>query len=304
MEIKWLEDFQALVEQGSFTRAAEKRHVTQPAFSRRIRSLENWLGVELVDRNSYPVQLTAAGSEFSSNVGELLASTYTLREQVRAKEADSGALVLATSHSLSVAWCPQWFRDVAEIVAGTSVRVNAGDLLDSVDQFLAGRSNMLLCYETATLSPALAAEDLMKLRIGRDALIPVCSSTLRDRLQNGEPEQAIPLVAFPADSFFGSLIQAHCIGSPKVSRLNLLPMVETALSEGAHAMVRAGVGLAWLPASLVRKDLEGGRLVQLADMPTVALDISFYTHRNNSNRTVAAIMSRLRSLYGPGAAAG
>ncbi|WP_315980356.1 LysR family transcriptional regulator [Aliamphritea spongicola] len=44
MELKWLIDFTALVEHGSFSKAAESRFVTQPAFSRRIRSLENWLG--------------------------------------------------------------------------------------------------------------------------------------------------------------------------------------------------------------------------------------------------------------------
>lgn len=297
MEIKWLEDFVALVDQRSFTRAAEKRHVTQPAFSRRIRSLENWLGVELVDRNSYPIQLTAAGGEFSRSVGELLASTYALREQVRAKDAQSGALVLSTSHSLSVAWCPQWFRDLGETVAGTSIRVNAGDLLDSVDQFLAGRSNMLLCYETAAVSPALAAEDLLKLRIGSDLLVPVCSTGMLQRLQQREPGEAMPLVAYPEESFFGRLIQAHCMDSPKVSQLKLLPVVETALSEGAHAMVRADTGIAWLPAGLVRGDLENGRLAQLTDLPTVTLDINFYIHRNNSNRLVAAIMNRLRSIY-------
>ncbi|MCT7654667.1 LysR family transcriptional regulator [Oceanimonas sp. NS1] len=44
MELKWLKDFVALNEHGSFSKAAEARFVTQPAFSRRIRSLENWLG--------------------------------------------------------------------------------------------------------------------------------------------------------------------------------------------------------------------------------------------------------------------
>ncbi|RZA16369.1 MAG: LysR family transcriptional regulator, partial [Proteobacteria bacterium] len=41
MELVWLEDLSALAEYGSFVRAAEARHITQPAFSRRVRSLEN-----------------------------------------------------------------------------------------------------------------------------------------------------------------------------------------------------------------------------------------------------------------------
>ena len=52
METKWLEDFISLAETHNFSRSAALRHVTQPAFSRRIQSLENWLGIDLVDRTS------------------------------------------------------------------------------------------------------------------------------------------------------------------------------------------------------------------------------------------------------------
>ena len=64
MELKWLEDFISLAETRSFSRSAELRHVTQPAFSRRIQSLEAWLGNELIDRSSYPTRLTPAGEVF------------------------------------------------------------------------------------------------------------------------------------------------------------------------------------------------------------------------------------------------
>ncbi len=61
MELKWLEDFVCLANIGSFWKASEQRHVSQPAFSRRIRALEDWLGVTLIDRSSYPVTLTRTG---------------------------------------------------------------------------------------------------------------------------------------------------------------------------------------------------------------------------------------------------
>ena len=60
METKWLEDFVSLAETRSFSRSAQLRHVTQPAFSRRIQALEAWAGAELVDRSAHPVRLTAA----------------------------------------------------------------------------------------------------------------------------------------------------------------------------------------------------------------------------------------------------
>ena len=59
MDLTWLEDFVALAEVRNFSRAAERRHVTQPAFSRRIRSLEDWVGVPLFERTPTGVRLTA-----------------------------------------------------------------------------------------------------------------------------------------------------------------------------------------------------------------------------------------------------
>src|SRR3546814_7081942 len=53
MELKWLEDFVSLANTGNFSRSAEERNVTQPAFSRRIKALELWLGAPLVDRSTY-----------------------------------------------------------------------------------------------------------------------------------------------------------------------------------------------------------------------------------------------------------
>ncbi len=44
MDLNWLEDYLALAETLSFSRGAARRHVTQPAFSRRIRALEDWVG--------------------------------------------------------------------------------------------------------------------------------------------------------------------------------------------------------------------------------------------------------------------
>src|SRR5580698_8359963 len=64
MELAWIEDFLALHRTQNFTEAAAQRNTTQPAFSRRIQQLEEWLGTSLFDRATRPVQLTPGGEEF------------------------------------------------------------------------------------------------------------------------------------------------------------------------------------------------------------------------------------------------
>ncbi|MEI8597318.1 LysR family transcriptional regulator [Vibrio sp. M60_M31a] len=58
MEVKWIEDFLSLSQHGSFAKAATARNVTQPAFGRRIKQLEEWIGVPLVNRNTFPTTFT------------------------------------------------------------------------------------------------------------------------------------------------------------------------------------------------------------------------------------------------------
>lgn len=83
MDTKWLEDFVSLVETGSFSRSAQQRHVTQPAFSRRIQALEAWAGTDLVDRSSYPTRLTPAGETFYPQALEMLRALQSTRTLLR-----------------------------------------------------------------------------------------------------------------------------------------------------------------------------------------------------------------------------
>jgi hypothetical protein len=64
MDFKWLEDFLSLAATHSFSRAAEVRGVTQSAFSRRIRALEEWLCADFVNRETHPLTLTEEGKLF------------------------------------------------------------------------------------------------------------------------------------------------------------------------------------------------------------------------------------------------
>src|SRR5690242_20211898 len=93
MNLIWLEDFLALAATGNFSRAAEDRHSSQPAFSRRIRALEEWVGADLCDRTSQPAKLTPAGETLRDMAEDLLARVARVPGEVkRAAEASSVTL--------------------------------------------------------------------------------------------------------------------------------------------------------------------------------------------------------------------
>ena len=82
MEAKWLEDFLSVARTGSFSLSAAERHITQSAFSRRIKSLEQWVGVALIDRSSYPTRLTVAGQRFQAAAREATVSLLNTRQEL------------------------------------------------------------------------------------------------------------------------------------------------------------------------------------------------------------------------------
>lgn len=72
MRMEWLEDFLHLAETQSFSQSAADRRVTQPAFSRRIRDLEIFVGAPLVDRTTFPTTLTPAGLVFRKTAEQVV----------------------------------------------------------------------------------------------------------------------------------------------------------------------------------------------------------------------------------------
>ena len=91
VETKWLRDFLVLAQTKSFSRAAQLRHITQPAFSRRIKALENHLDCKLINRLYQPLQLTEKGILFEQSAQKIINEldlTFALLHKADEKQID------------------------------------------------------------------------------------------------------------------------------------------------------------------------------------------------------------------------
>ena len=103
MDFPALATFVAVAEHGSFSRAAESMFTTQPAVSKRVRALEDELGVTLIDRLGRGIRLTEAGETFLASSRRLLADARANREEVRTLGGTvTGRLRLGTSHHVGI----------------------------------------------------------------------------------------------------------------------------------------------------------------------------------------------------------
>jgi len=174
MKQLWIEDFLALVETGSFSSAAALRHVTQPAFSRRIQMLERWLGVELVDRRTQPLRLTTVAQRHVPAFRVLLRDMSQLRSRMQSEHSGSARIIFATQHSLTMSRLPCLLE---RLMRGLNRSVNFSVRSENRDEcvalFLRGDVDMLLCMEEENDPLYKLVPETSRLALGYEKLVPL-----------------------------------------------------------------------------------------------------------------------------------
>lgn len=115
MELANLHAFMAITEYGSFSLAAEKLYLTQPAISKRIAQLENELGVKLFDRIARGVQMTLAGQTLHQRSKQILQEVEDTRRAIASlTDTVSGQLLMGTSHHIALHRLPRYLKQYKE----------------------------------------------------------------------------------------------------------------------------------------------------------------------------------------------
>src|SRR5215212_6833174 len=115
VNLRQLEYWVAVVDTGSFTRAAAELHVSQPGLSQQIRALETEFGGQLLERLPRGIRLTAAGKAFLPEArATVLAAERAARVAREALSLRTGQLEIATVRSVAVGILPPAIRDLYE----------------------------------------------------------------------------------------------------------------------------------------------------------------------------------------------
>lgn len=289
MEIKWLEDFISLAETNNFSRSAALRHVTQPAFSRRIQSLENWLGADLVDRTSYPTSLTRAGEVFYEQALLMLGQINGVRALLRGQRAATQSSIdFAVPHTLSLTFMPKWLTALERGFAPINSRLMALNLHDGVLQLLDGGCDLLLCYHHPRLPVQLDPGSYDMLVLGSEALRAYarCDKTRApDFSLPGSAAAPLPFLSYTNNAYLGRMVDL--ILSDTKQPLFLETCYETDMAEGLKMMALEGRGVAFLPESAVTRELKQKQLAR-ADGGLreweIEMEIRLYRERPSSQR--------------------
>jgi DNA-binding transcriptional LysR family regulator len=255
MQINQINAFLTVAELESFSLAAERLHITQPAVSKRIRQLEISVGTELFDRISKRSMLTPNGTAFKPHAERILQELESYRFSLsRQQDSPSGSLSVATSHHIGLHRLPATLRDF-------KIRYPQVDLdlhfMDSEDACAAIANNEL---ELAIVTlPELADDKLECEAIWIDQLVVVMATDHPlARQQEIDPEALLEHAAIlPSLGTFTRKIINNLFARDK-DQLKII--LETNYLETIKVMVSANLGWSILPQSMVDASLSGHRL--------------------------------------------
>jgi DNA-binding transcriptional LysR family regulator len=276
METKWLEDFVSLAETRSFSRSAQLRHVTQPAFSRRIQALEAWAGTDLVDRSSYPTRLTPAGETLYAQSLEMLQALQTTRAMLRGHaSAGQDVIEFAVPHTLAFTFFPAWVSSLREKFGPIKSRLIALNVHDAVMRLVEGSCDLLIAYHHSSQPFQLDADRYEMVTLGQETMAPYCKPDAAGepmfRLP-GRAGQPLPYLGYAPGAYLGRVTELILKQAP--TAIHLDRVYETDMAEGLKVMALEGHGVAFLPSSAVKKELRARRLVSAAPPELKGLDIA------------------------------
>ncbi len=260
VRLEWIEDILAVMETGSLARAADRRLLTQSAFTRRIRMIEDSIGAELFDRSHKPIKVLPAVRALEPDLREAAARLVKLRSGLRdASNTTGSTTVFACQHAITATVSPRIVAALTE-TPGASVRVRSGNHDECLLMILSGEVDFALMYESHTF-PTEIPHAFDRVTLDQEWLIPVCTPGLRATAEG----PVIPIISYPAEVFLGQFFALNV--APRMpAGVSVISKAETALTLAVYRYALNGTGIAWLPQSLVQAAIRRGDLCRLDDV--------------------------------------
>jgi DNA-binding transcriptional LysR family regulator len=294
VQIKWLEDFVMLAKTRSFTRSAELRNVTHPAFGRRIKSLEAWAGTPLIARdNQKPVRLTAAGEALLEFAEETLRGLQGARENMLiAAGKNERSVVLVTGRTLARTMVPDWLVRLRGLLDEADLHIRT-DSLASVAQVLErGDADFALLYHHAALAVKLDPRQFTHMTVATDRLVPVARADAEGRpLFSLLDDKPVPYLAYASTLAMGRLVADHLANHPAAPLLRR--RIECDSADAQHEYVERGLGVAWLPWSMAHPSCKSGLMAPAGDRKMeVRFEVRLYRAKKKLSSVAESIWSR------------
>ncbi|MCV9940276.1 LysR family transcriptional regulator [Boseaceae bacterium BT-24-1] len=284
--LRQIQAFLAVAELGTFTKAAERLHMAQPALSQLVRELEHALGVRLFDRTTRRVELTEGGREFQGASAKIVHDLdLAIQNANDLAERRRGRITVAAPPLLAAAILPEAIAEMRERYPGIQIALIDARTDTIVEAVRIGRAD-------CGLGTFAAVEDgIERIPMARDSLMLFCSPSSRFAAATVDWRelQGEPLITLTRDSGIRLLVEVayETVGMP------LKPAYEVSQITTALALVEARLGVAVLP-TYARAAAPHRRIIaRPLSNPTIARDIVMI---RPSGRSVTPALATFETL--------
>ncbi len=253
MDLKQLEYFVAVIEKGSFSRAAVAMNLAQPSLSRQVALLEGEFGQRLLERTGRGVRPTEAGTSLLSHARVMLnAATQARFHMTEMSSEPTGRVVVGLPHRVANDFCVPIIREFRARLPRAMISVVEGLSLSLRDALIGGQIDVAVLFDPAP-TQLLSYEKLMREKL---VLVAPASTRLKEQVSIADLAQ-FPMVLPSAPNPIRSLVDAVLL--PRKVSLNIIAEVggvNTALN-----LVKSGLACSILPSSAVHRLPDADRLM-------------------------------------------
>nr|WP_089398851.1 LysR family transcriptional regulator [Noviherbaspirillum humi] len=252
MELFQMKCFVAVAEELHFGRAAARLFMTQPPLSRQIQLLEDAVGVTLLERTSRSVHLTAAGKSFYRDARALLAQAEAAAANARrVSGGEAGQVVLGYTAVAGYALIPELIAAAQKRFADIDIVLREMVSADQLDALASHAIDLALVrplgVETAFSYELAVREPLLLALPDRHPL----AAKARIQLKNTADQPFIMYAAKEGKYFYDRIVNLYAASGISPRYVQHIAQTHTIL-----ALVRAGIGMAIVPASAQRLGFE------------------------------------------------
>jgi DNA-binding transcriptional LysR family regulator len=253
MDVRQLEMFRAVVEEGGFTRASEKLHVSQSAISRQLKLLEEELGTLLLQRTGRGVVLTPQGEILLGTANRIDRDLQEVVAQISdTQKLQRGMITLGGGMTVCLYVVPKLLKKFRSLYRNIDLHVTAGTAAELLRMLRSHEIDLLL------LTLPVVAPDLEVVPVLKEEMVVVTGRRhplSRERTIDSKALGRYPLILFeagsntrkPIDDFFAS------------RQVPMNVIMETENVEIIKAMVANGLGISILPYAAIAADARSGR---------------------------------------------
>ena len=287
MRLEWIEDILAVHDSGSLRAAADLRFLTASAFTRRIKAVEEAMGSQLFDRSSKPVTLRPHVIELIPRMRELSAGLKQVQSELSGLGRTGQITRVICQHTLSVSWAPR----VAKLLAQKQVqmRIKSGTKDECSLSVLKNDTDFAIIYEDPATQQQEEDNLFDRIFLANERFVPVAALFQNEELMQSVEAGRFPLIAYPRSLFLGEALE-QALSSAAYGNIATSVVAEAGLGPAVLEFVREGVGVGWLPISLVSHDIKINALKDLSDfLPGFDLSVVLVRSKAHSTRSHAKV---------------